>query len=101
MKRFLFLSSFFAVLTLFLFSSQSDASTCVNCHGNKAEMEKLGAPQFSMTQEEVAAQTGMPATCVDCHLGNDKEADKAKAHEGVLGLMVAYKKKVAVKRGVN
>ena len=98
MKRFLFLSSFFAVLTLFLFSSQSDASTCVNCHGNKAEMEKLGAPQFSMTQEEVAAQTGMPATCVDCHLGNDKEADKAKAHEGVLGLMVAYKKKVAVKK---
>ncbi|MBI5043766.1 MAG: hypothetical protein HZC10_08095 [Nitrospirae bacterium] len=51
-----------------------------------------------MTHEEVQAQTGMPATCVDCHLGNDKEADKAKAHEGVLGLMVSMRKKVDIKK---
>jgi hypothetical protein len=61
-------------------------------------MEKLGFPQFAVTPLEVSQQTGMPAQCPDCHLGNSLVMDKEKAHEGLLSLRAVTKKWTAVAR---
>jgi len=60
---------------------------CLLCHGDAARMTRLGFPRFTITQEETKAQTGMPASCPDCHLGNPSAAETAKAHEGLLRLL--------------
>ena len=63
-----------------------DVNSCLECHGNAAKMKELGFPQFTMTQEEVSKQTGMPATCTNCHFGNPADATKEGAHKGLLRL---------------
>jgi hypothetical protein len=60
---------------------------CIVCHGDAARMKQLGFPQLTVTREEAQAQTGMPASCPDCHLGNPSAAETAKAHEGLLRLL--------------
>jgi hypothetical protein len=60
---------------------------CLLCHGDAAAMKQLGFPQFTITREEAKAQTGMPATCPDCHLGNPSAVEKAEAHKGLLRLL--------------
>ncbi|NOZ59994.1 MAG: cytochrome C [Euryarchaeota archaeon] len=68
------------------------ADSCVDCHGSREKMEQLGYPQFYFPLEEVREQTGMPATCVDCHLGNPEATDLEEAHRGVLSVQVVSKK---------
>ena len=59
------------------------ANSCLDCHASAAKMAELGYPHFTVTPEEVQQQSGMPAGCPDCHLGNAAESDRLKAHQGM------------------
>lgn len=67
-------------------------NSCLDCHGNARKMRDAGYPQFTVTQKEVEQQTGMPATCVDCHLGNPARGEKMLAHQGMGRLLLVRKK---------
>lgn len=67
-------------------------SGCVGCHGNASTMKELGYPHFTVTPQEVLAQTGMPADCHLCHGGSPDAVVKDKAHAG-MGRLVAVRKK--------
>jgi hypothetical protein len=47
-------------------------------------MQEAGYPQFALSPAEVTAQTHMPASCPDCHLGNPGEVSREEAHRGML-----------------
>jgi hypothetical protein len=68
---------------------------CRNCHENRQTMEALGYGHFTVTQQEVEAQSGMQASCVGCHLGDPTAAGKEKAHQGLARLLVTRKKGMA------
>ncbi len=81
------------VFTFLGYTSWSDTSKgCVQCHSNKALLEKAGYPQFYVTEEMVETQSRHPhIQCRDCHLGNGREDDKDRAHEGMLkALLVGW-----------
>ncbi|HLO24784.1 MAG TPA: cytochrome c3 family protein [Geobacteraceae bacterium] len=67
-------------------------NSCRDCHGNAQKMAALGYSHFAVTQQEVERQTGMPATCPECHLGNPAKKEKEQAHEGMGRLMLVRKK---------
>ncbi|WP_456474241.1 cytochrome c3 family protein [Candidatus Pyrohabitans sp.] len=81
-----------AAVLLLAFVSSSYADSCVDCHGSEEKMKDLGYPQFYFPLEEVREQSGMPATCTDCHLGNPDAASMEEAHEGVLSVQIVSKK---------
>ena len=58
------------------------------CHGDLLRMTDLGFPEFYIDPALVEAETGMPATCDDCHLGNPDDFTVDGAHVGLLGLLV-------------
>jgi hypothetical protein len=68
------------------------ANSCLACHASAAKMNELGYPHFTVTPEEVRQQSGMPAGCTDCHLGNAAESDRLKAHQGMGRLQLVRKK---------
>jgi hypothetical protein len=68
------------------------ADSCLDCHGNAAKMKALGYPHFTVTGKDTELQTGMPATCSQCHLGNPASGDKELAHQGLGRLMLVRKK---------
>jgi len=72
------------------------SDSCNDCHGNRQRMEALGYGSFAVTSQETEAQTRMPATCGECHLGNKDEKDKDNAHKGMARLLVVSKKGFAV-----
>lgn len=58
---------------------------CLYCHADKSRMEKLGYPQFYMTQEQVEKESRHPfVTCRECHLGNGRSKAADTAHKGML-----------------
>lgn len=69
-------------------------NSCRDCHGNAQEMAASGYSHFAITQQEVERQTGMPATCPECHLGNPAMKEKEQAHQGMGRLLLAKKKKL-------
>jgi hypothetical protein len=71
------------------YSGYQSSDRCVACHADKDRMTKLGYPQFVMTREQVQKEARHPNTeCRDCHLGNGLSDDPAKAHKGILKLIV-------------
>src|SRR5512139_2336147 len=81
----------FALLLIFLhyYTGYQSSDKCVSCHADVARMEKLGAPQFVMTREQVQKESRHPNTeCRDCHLGNGLSDDPDRAHKGMLKLIV-------------
>ncbi|MGA1824667.1 MAG: hypothetical protein ACMUIP_08375 [bacterium] len=62
--------------------------SCVFCHGDLQQMTDLGYPQFYFDPLILRRETGMPARCDDCHLGNPDDFTLDGAHVGVLGLLV-------------
>lgn len=82
-------------LTFMAVTSVEAADSCSDCHGNRRTMESMGYGHFFMTRQEVEAQTRMPATCSECHLGNPAEKDKEGAHKGMARLLVVSKKGLA------
>lgn len=81
-------------MLLFAFAAtvSSAASGCLSCHENQQKMQDLGFPHFVVTQLEVQAQTGMPADCNQCHLGNPEAVIKEEAHKGLARLQLVHKK---------
>jgi len=76
MKKFILILAVLSICIIVLFiasnktiaqegQKHSASDSCLECHGNAAKMKELGFPQFTMTHEEVAKQTGMPATCTN------------------------------------
>ena len=65
---------------------------CLSCHENASRMKQLAYSHFTVTQKEVERQTGMPAGCADCHLGNPESTDREEAHRGMGRLLLVEKK---------
>ncbi len=82
---------FNAFMPMSVFGNDSPNS-CRDCHGNAQKMGESGYPHFAVTQKEVERQTGMPATCPDCHLGNPALKKREEAHQGMGRLMLVRKK---------
>ncbi len=77
------------LLFLYFYSGYQSSDRCVACHSDKARMTALGYPEFVMTREQVQKEARHPNTeCRDCHLGNGLSDDPAKAHKGMLKLIV-------------
>jgi len=68
------------------------ADGCLDCHGNRQQMESSGYGHFAVTGREIEAQTHMPASCSQCHLGNPEAKQKDKAHKGMVRLLVVARK---------
>lgn len=68
------------------------ADSCSECHGSRQQMVSLGYGHFTVTNQETLAQTRMPASCAECHLGDPTVRDKSKAHAGMARLLVVAKK---------
>ncbi len=76
------------VFALFYIGYRS-SDKCAACHADKSKMTALGYPEFVMTREQVQKEARHPNTeCRDCHLGNGLSDDPAKAHKGMLKLIV-------------
>jgi len=72
-----------------LYTRYQSSDQCVSCHSDKDRMTRLGAPQFTMTREQVQKESRHPNTeCRDCHLGNGLSSDPDRAHKGMLKLLV-------------
>ncbi|HTG01072.1 MAG TPA: hypothetical protein VK654_10865 [Nitrospirota bacterium] len=77
------------LLFVYFYSGYQSSDKCVKCHADKAKMAALGYPELSMTREQVQKESRHPNTeCRDCHLGNGLADDPAKAHAGMLKLIV-------------
>jgi len=77
------------LLFISLYSRYQSSDRCASCHSDKARMTSLGAPELAMTREQVQKEARHPNTeCRDCHLGSGLWDDPAKAHEGMLKLIV-------------
>jgi hypothetical protein len=73
----------------YFYTGHRSSDRCVRCHADKEKMTALGYPQFTMTREQVQKEARHPNTeCRDCHLGNGLSDDPAKAHKGMLKLIV-------------
>ena len=73
----------------FFYVGYQSSDKCVACHADKTKMLALGYPEFTMTREQVQKEARHPNTeCRDCHLGNGLSNDPAKAHKGMLKLIV-------------
>jgi hypothetical protein len=77
------------LLFIYFYSNYHSSAKCVACHADKTRMIKLGYPEFVMTREQVQKESRHPNTeCRDCHLGNGLSDEPAKAHAGMLKLIV-------------
>jgi len=77
------------LLFIYFYSGYQSSDRCVACHADKGKMTGLGYPQFVMTREQVQKESRHPNTeCRDCHLGNGLSNDPARAHKGMLKLIV-------------
>lgn len=73
--------------------AETTMSSCRLCHENPQRMQELGFPHFTVSSQEVQAQTRHSATdCQDCHLGNPQAPGTEEAHKGLARLLVIRKK---------
>jgi hypothetical protein len=79
----------FVLLFIYFYSNYQSSDRCVSCHADKKRMTALGYPELVMTREQVQKESRHPNTeCRDCHLGNGLSNDPARAHRGMLKLIV-------------
>ena len=67
-------------------------NSCLACHEDGKRMAELGYPHFTVTRAEVEKQSGMAASCPDCHLGDPAKTGKEEAHRGMGRLLLVKKK---------
>ncbi len=73
----------------YFYTEYQSSDRCMQCHADAKRMSALGYPQFVMTREQVQQEARHPNTeCRDCHLGNGLSDDPARAHKGMLKLIV-------------
>ena len=80
------------LISVLLSTDAYSADSCRDCHENSQKMASLGYGAFAVTQKEVEAQSRMPASCSECHLGNPKASERDAAHQGMARLLVVRKK---------
>jgi hypothetical protein len=82
----LFILQFALIITFLGYKSyQNSDNECIRCHSNKEKMSKLGFPELYVTPEMVEKESKHPnVKCIECHLGNGREKDTDKAHNGML-----------------
>ncbi|HAR45024.1 MAG TPA: hypothetical protein DCS42_14040 [Nitrospiraceae bacterium] len=83
---------------LVLAAGSASAGSCVDCHGNAAAMAKQGYPQFTVGLMDTLTQSGMPAQCEDCHLGDPQKQSKEDAHAGMITVMAVNRQWKALTR---
>ncbi|HEY6874694.1 MAG TPA: cytochrome c3 family protein [Geobacteraceae bacterium] len=66
-------------------------NSCISCHEDATRMAELGYPHFAVTRAEVKKESGMPASCSECHLGDPAKAGKEEAHRGMGRLLLSKK----------
>jgi hypothetical protein len=77
------------IVCAYFYAGYQSSDRCTACHADAKKMTALGYPQFVMTREQVQKEARHPNTeCRDCHLGNGLSDDPAKAHKGILKLIV-------------
>lgn len=77
------------LLFVHFYSTYHSSDACVRCHADTAKMTALGYPELALTREQAQKESRHPNTeCRDCHLGNGLSDDPAKAHAGMLKLIV-------------
>ena len=93
MKKYLTLLILPCILFLLFLNNNTTAqqkhpevNSCIDCHSNAPKMTEIGFPQFTVAQKDVEIQTGMPASCTDCHLGDSSRPDINGSHRGLLRL---------------
>ncbi len=81
---------FLLLAVLLGYRSYKDSSSgCIGCHGDRARLERLGAPWAYVTQEMVEEESRHPnVQCRDCHLGDGRAEDKERAHRGMLKMLI-------------
>ncbi len=89
---------FIMLAALFTTGEAGAQDSCAWCHSDAARMKESGFPQFTFTLEQVQKETKMPATCMDCHLGNPLDKTMEGAHQGLLSLYVVKSNLQAVRR---
>ncbi len=96
----LFVLQFLLVVTVFGYVAWTDTSReCVRCHADKERMQKLGYPEFYVTQEMVEKESRHPnVKCHQCHLGNGRAREADQAHKGMLSVLLVSDEGVVLKR---
>jgi hypothetical protein len=85
----LFVQLLLVLVFCYFYRGYQSSDRCVQCHADKGRMASLGYPQFVMSREQVQKEARHPNTeCRDCHLGNGLSDDPARAHKGMLKLIV-------------
>lgn len=80
------------IALMFCVSPVFGSQSCITCHADSRAMTEAGYPHFFVTVDAVENQSGMNATCTDCHLGNGTAVDRETAHQG-MGRMFYVRKK--------
>ena len=85
MKRLVVLAICMVAISIAVFA-YDPASSCVQCHADRQKMKQLGAEALYLDPARVDREVNMKGapSCVDCHLGDAKAADKEAAHRGLL-----------------
>lgn len=81
------------LLCLFIFLGRrawlDSSAECVRCHGDLAQLTRLGAPWALVTEEAMRKESRHPyILCRDCHLGNGRATDKEAAHRSMLKMLL-------------
>ncbi|MCX8030967.1 MAG: hypothetical protein N3A59_05230 [Thermodesulfovibrionales bacterium] len=72
---------------------------CIKCHSDMEKITKLGYPQFYVTDDMIKKETKhLNIKCQDCHLGNPRAKEPAKAHEGMLSIILVSEEGEKLKR---
>ena len=93
----LFIFLVLLLLNMTVPAGASPVNGCVECHSNAETMSKLGYPHFTVTEEEVRRQSGMPASCPECHQGNPGTNNRDEAHREMGRLLLVQKKGLVAK----
>jgi hypothetical protein len=99
----IFAIQFLLIVTVLGYISWKDSSAeCIRCHSDREKMNKLGYPQFYVTQEMAEKESRHPnVKCHECHLGDGRATDPDKAHKGMLSvILVGYNGKVLKRKSV-
>jgi len=96
----LFMVQLLLVVTVLGYRAWNDSSVeCLGCHADKEKMNRLGYPQFFVTQEMAEKESRHPnVKCHECHLGNGRARDAEKAHQGMLSVLLISDEGTVLKR---
>lgn len=86
----LFFLQFILVIVFSGYRAWQDSSVeCVSCHSDKNRMTELGSPDLYVNPREAEKASRHPnVKCHECHLGDGRAKDAAKAHKRMLSALL-------------